>query len=202
MSALERIGSHEVHPVASIFPLLEGTELRDLADDIGANGLREPIVVVVCDGRRVILDGRNRLRACELAGVSPVFQAYEGPTDIVDRKGILPVKEAVARGDLSVGVAADLAVRTPEVQEDVLQRTGGTARSVRAILRRLDREEQLRGPLAGTPQPRAPEIVKAVLNLPLEPNGAARELVCRLGREFCRDLVIALDAECERGDSR
>lgn len=85
----ERIGPHEVHPVASIFPLLEGDELRALADDIKANGQREPIMRIVVDDpvyakgirKPLILDGRNRARACEIAGVAPEFEKYEGPTD-------------------------------------------------------------------------------------------------------------------------
>jgi ParB-like chromosome segregation protein Spo0J len=43
------------------------TELRALANDIKANGQLEAIVLY--DGK--VLDGRNRLAACELAGVEP-----------------------------------------------------------------------------------------------------------------------------------
>ena len=53
----------EFHPLANIFPLLEGEELRALADDIVQHGLRRKIVIG--DGK--ILDGRNRYRAAQLA---------------------------------------------------------------------------------------------------------------------------------------
>lgn len=78
-TAPECIGGHEVHPVASIFPLIEDADLEELARDIAENGLHEAIWRLP-DGR--ILDGRNRLRACLRAGVSPTFRGYEGPTDM------------------------------------------------------------------------------------------------------------------------
>jgi hypothetical protein len=64
----------EFHPLADIFPLLGEDELEDLAKDIKANGLQEPIVLY--EGK--ILDGRNRYRGCELVGVEPRFETYEG----------------------------------------------------------------------------------------------------------------------------
>lgn len=55
----------EFHPISNIFPLLRGSELDILTEDIGANGLISPIILF--DGK--ILDGRNRALACERAGV-------------------------------------------------------------------------------------------------------------------------------------
>jgi DNA N-6-adenine-methyltransferase (Dam) len=63
------------HPLANLFPLLDGAELAALADDIRANGLREPIVLF----EGAILDGRNRYRACVAAGVDARFETYAGP---------------------------------------------------------------------------------------------------------------------------
>lgn len=67
--------SLDVHPAAAVWPMLPEDELRALADDIAANGLVHPIVITQ-DG--LVLDGRNRLAACELAGVQPVFDTYDG----------------------------------------------------------------------------------------------------------------------------
>lgn len=63
------------HPLASIFPLLEGPAFDALVADISENGLQVPIVVT-SDG--AILDGRNRYRACVAAGIEPTFETYTG----------------------------------------------------------------------------------------------------------------------------
>lgn len=64
-----------VHPVADILPLLEGSSFDDLVCDIRTHGLREAIVLHP-DGS--ILDGRNRYRACEAAGVEPRYRTWDG----------------------------------------------------------------------------------------------------------------------------
>jgi ParB-like chromosome segregation protein Spo0J len=64
MSATKR----PVHPIADLFPMMTDEELANLAADIKANGLIHPIVV---DKDGVLLDGRNRDRACEIAGIEP-----------------------------------------------------------------------------------------------------------------------------------
>src|SRR5260370_26915168 len=64
----------EFHPLANIFPLIDGTEFDELVADIREHGLHEPIVVY--EDR--ILDGRNRYRACTAAGVKPTFTVYTG----------------------------------------------------------------------------------------------------------------------------
>ena len=65
----------QFHPVANLFPLLSGDALRELAADIKKNGLREPILL---DPEGLIIDGRNRYRACHLSGVEPRFVQWEG----------------------------------------------------------------------------------------------------------------------------
>lgn len=62
------------HPLANIFPLIQGAEFEALRDDIAAHGVREPVVIF--EGE--ILDGRNRYRAAIAAGVECPFQTYEG----------------------------------------------------------------------------------------------------------------------------
>ena len=62
------------HPLAGLFPLLDGEEFARLVEDIHENGLREPILIYYDE----ILDGRNRYRACLEAGVEPKFEIYAG----------------------------------------------------------------------------------------------------------------------------
>lgn len=62
------------HSVSEIFPLMSDGDLAALADDIKVNGLREPIWLY----QGQILDGRNRYRACEIAGVEPEYRKYTG----------------------------------------------------------------------------------------------------------------------------
>jgi N6-adenosine-specific RNA methylase IME4/ParB-like chromosome segregation protein Spo0J len=65
---------YDFHPIANIFPLLQGAELQELTDDIQAHGLIHPIMIF--DGQ--ILDGRNRYRACLAAGVEPEYTPFFG----------------------------------------------------------------------------------------------------------------------------
>ena len=62
------------HPLANVFPLIDGREFDDLVADIRANGLIEPIVVF----EGMVLDGRNRMRACIAAGVPYVIEPFAG----------------------------------------------------------------------------------------------------------------------------
>jgi hypothetical protein len=61
----------KVHPVADLFPMLTDDEIADLAEDIRANGQNHPIIIDESNGERVLIDGRNRLKACELLGIAP-----------------------------------------------------------------------------------------------------------------------------------
>jgi hypothetical protein len=78
----------QAHPAASIFPLLQGADLRELTEDIRKHGLLEPIEIY--EGK--VIDGRNRLQACETAGIKPRFREAEldvlGPTEYVISKNL------------------------------------------------------------------------------------------------------------------
>ena len=51
--------------------MMDGDELRELAEDIRVNGLREPLVLAEIKGEDVLVDGRNRRAACKIAEVEP-----------------------------------------------------------------------------------------------------------------------------------
>ncbi len=57
----EIIGGFTVHPAAAVFPLIEGDDFDDLCDSIRSHGVQHPAVVRGSE----LLDGRNRMRACE-----------------------------------------------------------------------------------------------------------------------------------------
>jgi ParB-like chromosome segregation protein Spo0J len=96
--------AREVHPVADLFPMLADDELAELAEDIRQRGLLQPIVLDA-DGR--VLDGRNRLAACELAGVTPDFVGYHG-----DDPGGYALAVNVQRRNLTKGQRAMLIVES------------------------------------------------------------------------------------------
>jgi len=97
----------EVHPVADLFPMLADDELAELAEDIKARGLLQPPVLDV-EGR--LLDGRNRLAACDLAGVEPTFITYDG-----DDPDGYALAVNVARRHLSKGQQAMVVARAASV---------------------------------------------------------------------------------------
>lgn len=73
-----------VFPIADLFPLVQRDELAELAEDIAENGLQEPIVIAEINGEWMLVDGRNCLAACKLAGITPHTRILESdPTAYV-----------------------------------------------------------------------------------------------------------------------
>lgn len=56
----------EFHPLANLFPLIEGEDFDDLVADVNTRGIHQPLDIY--QGK--ILDGRNRYRAAQAAGVA------------------------------------------------------------------------------------------------------------------------------------
>lgn len=100
----------EIHPAALIFPMLSEAELTALAADIAAHGLIEPLRLHPASGE--LLDGRNRLAACERANVAPRFEPAEmngsDPLAYV-------VSKNVHRRNLRAGATAIAAARAWDV---------------------------------------------------------------------------------------
>ena len=69
--APEVIGDYTVHPVASMFPLLEGKDYEELKQSIKEHGQIEPIIIDEWKEDCLLLDGRNRLRACLELKIDP-----------------------------------------------------------------------------------------------------------------------------------
>jgi hypothetical protein len=68
----------KIHPVCELCPPMESDKLRELADDIAANEMQHDVLTCAGDdGVLYILDGKNRLDACELLGWQLVDQKGE-----------------------------------------------------------------------------------------------------------------------------
>lgn len=92
------------HPLANIFPLLEGREFEELTQSIKENGQRDKIILF----NGMILDGRNRYRACLALGIEPLFREYEGKDPIklvidknINRRHLNETQRAMAGAELA-----------------------------------------------------------------------------------------------------
>ena len=63
----DRKAKIQIHPAAEIFPLMSGEDFEKLKRDIAAHGLRERPAYL----GGLLIDGRNRLRACDELGIDP-----------------------------------------------------------------------------------------------------------------------------------
>jgi protein gp37 len=120
---LTKLGPYEVHPFADAFPLMDGEEFGELVHDIKKNGLREPILL--SHDKTTLVDGRNRYRACEAAGVDVVHETLPArytETMLLD----LIVSKNLARRQLNRGQAAFLGMRYLELYEAAAKQTQGS----------------------------------------------------------------------------
>ena len=69
---------YDIHPLAKIFPEIEGKALDALVEDINNNGQQSPAALY--EGK--ILDGKNRYRACEQLGKELMVREYDGKDPI------------------------------------------------------------------------------------------------------------------------
>lgn len=76
VEGLQMKTNYPVHPLAAVFPMMTDDEIDDLAADIKTNGLIHAITLDK-DGE-LLVDGRNRLKACKSAGVEPRFERLNG----------------------------------------------------------------------------------------------------------------------------
>jgi N6-adenosine-specific RNA methylase IME4 len=91
--------------------MLPDAELRALADDIKANGLNHPIVMFGAH----LLDGRNRWRACEIAGVEVKLRDWQGtPAEAVR----FVRSENMKRRDLTQSQKAPIAIALDEMEAE------------------------------------------------------------------------------------
>lgn len=115
---VEFIGGREVHPVASIFPMMSEDELSALAADIKNNGQQSHVVVAWADEsmtETILLDGRNRSRACEILGTEPNVELFSSVFIPLDDFGPMIVSWNLHRRHLSASQRAMIAVEYERV---------------------------------------------------------------------------------------
>ena len=104
--------TYQIHPAAELFPRLRGREFEELAESIRRDGLKVPIVLF----GDTVIDGRNRLAACESVGVKPTFVQWtpageESPWDYVWSLN-------ATRRHLEPGQRAVLAIKAARASDD------------------------------------------------------------------------------------
>lgn len=90
------------HPYADEFPMASTEELDELAASIATVGLIHPIVLTP---QGLVLDGRNRLAACEKAGVEPTFETRDGDDDDY-KEFVIGANTTGRRESMTVQIAA------------------------------------------------------------------------------------------------
>jgi N6-adenosine-specific RNA methylase IME4 len=191
----------EFHPVANIFPLVEGAEFDELVADIREHGLHEPIVVF----EDKILDGRNRYRACEAAGIEPTFTVYTDD-DPVSYVVSLNLRRRHLDESQRAMVAAKLAtLRLGDNQHSEGLPSGRGSELLNVGERSVARAREVR-------EHGAPELVQAVeqgkvsvsaaADIATQPIEEQREIVARGKREILRaaQQIRARKAEVRRAE--
>jgi ParB-like chromosome segregation protein Spo0J len=119
----------EVHPMANLFPMIEGAEFDELVEDLRQNGLRTPLVLHP-DGR--LLDGRNRLRACLAAGVEPRFECWDGKGSALELVISLNLRRRHLNESQRALLAARLKDKLPEDSGKALDTKGIASANLRS----------------------------------------------------------------------
>jgi site-specific DNA-methyltransferase (adenine-specific) len=99
-----------IHDVCSLFPPMTPEEFAGLKADIAAHGQREPITT----HRGVVIDGRNRLRACLELGIEPRSVEWDGAGSLVGLVASLNLHRRHLTNSQRATVAAEIRARAAE----------------------------------------------------------------------------------------
>ena len=94
-----------VHPAADVFPVLDEDELHELAADIKATGLQQPLVVAEIDGQMMLIDGRTRRMACLAAGIVPDYVLLDGQDPVTYILSANVHRRHMSKGQRAMAVA-------------------------------------------------------------------------------------------------
>jgi ParB-like chromosome segregation protein Spo0J len=192
----ERIHPHKlpVFPATAVFPMMPEDELAELAADIKANRLRDPIVTAKIDGQVVLIDGRNRREACKRAGVEPRVadlgeMAADEATLYVISKNVLRRHLNQAQRSLIAAKLAKLQPGRPEkgqicpfTQPAIATRMQVSTRSVKhaAVVRDNGSPELIRAVEAGD------MAISTAAEIATLPQPKQREIVSKSKREITK----------------
>jgi hypothetical protein len=116
----------EFHPLADLFPVMEGAEFDALVADIKAHGQQESIVTF--EGK--ILDGRNRYRACLKVGLHPDDINFTVEDDSIDNPAAYVISKNIYRRHLTTeqrqALLMELVAAQPEKSDRQLAKETGT----------------------------------------------------------------------------
>lgn len=205
-----------VHPAADLFPLMEGDEFDELVADIQANGLIEPVWYTP-DG--LLLDGRNRVRACGEAGVRIESRTYEGddpigfvlslnlqrrhltePQRVVVGLDALPLRQAEARERMSKGgssrkgapTGAPLPATPRRAADDVAEEVGVSSRTMQRGKRVQDFDKEHGTDLVEQMRSGA---IQSVASAEKQVKRRRAQIEEQAAREITIDTVLSPDAE-------
>ena len=158
----------DIHPVADKFPLLMGHDYEELVKDIQSHGQLHP--VVFHDNQ--LLDGRNRVRACNDLGIAPKQTEWSAPDGVTAGEWI--VSTNLQRRHLTSQQRAMIAA-DPDIL-DVLE-AEARERQTRGVVAKMPQGSKSRDEAAKTFQTSAryvqeakkirkqkPELVEPVIN--------------------------------------
>lgn len=175
----------QFHLLADLFPLIDGDEFAALVDDIRANGLLVPIVL----HEGMVLEGRNRWRACEAAGVACRFEDYAG-SDPVGFVISMNLRRRHLDESQRAMVAAKLATMKQGARTD-LSPNGERSQAKAAQLLNVGKRSVERA--ADVRESGAPELVRAVEQGTISVTAAAD--VATMSLEVQRELVARGERE-------
>lgn len=135
---------HDIHESAELFPMMDAQEFTKLCESIDRNGQQEPIWTV--DGK--VIDGRNRLKACDELGIEPMMEERgieeSQVVDVVlalnlDRRHLSASQRAMVaskvsrlRGSSGVGSLDEVQNCTSKTQAEAADELGVSLRSVKS----------------------------------------------------------------------
>lgn len=138
------------HPLADDYDLLEGDDFEELCQSIQENGLDEDGIIVLYEG--MILDGRNRYRACRKAGVEPRFRNYDP-----ERDGAEPAEFVRRRNDPRRHDPLTIRQRRRKARIERIAEARGRGESLRTIAERENvSEKQVREDIKDGPKVEPP----------------------------------------------